>query len=164
MSLRLPNSARQLASRPLTWRAAAGEAQQVTPAAIQPAQPAHQTRLSLRRPGEKTQIWGHRTILGRPMTGLGTCPGSQEARASLQLVLGARTQGLGREVHDHHGSRAPEERVLEGINTQNAQDGARRGSRNQVISGRQLRPFQEHRLLCADQASLPGSRLGGRRD
>lgn len=36
-------------------------------------------------------MWEHKTILQRPMTGLGACLGSQEVGASLQLVLSIRT-------------------------------------------------------------------------
>lgn len=73
------------------------------------------------------------------MTGLGACLWSQE---KLELVC-SRCLVLDREVHDHLGSSTPEEHVLEGINTQNAQDGAQWGSRNQVRSVQQRRPFRQ---------------------
>lgn len=83
---------------------------------FKPVQPAQQTRLSLQGQG-KGHGSGDTKLSSKALTGLGACLGSQEARASLQLMLGTRTQELDRGVHDHHGSSILEERAFEGINT-----------------------------------------------
>lgn len=94
------------------------------------------------------------------MTGRGACLGSQEARASLQLVLGTRTQGLDREVHDHHSSSTPEERVLEGSIPRMPRTEPSRALeiKSEACSSSGSSAASKSTVSCA---SLPGSRLAG---